>query len=77
MKQGRIYSILGLISSIASLIFLPIFFGPVAIILGYIARKKGDKDFGLIVIIMGIVLMVVSIVLGILLGIIFTKLPAS
>lgn len=75
MKKGRIYSIIGLISSIASLIFLPILFGPIAIVLGYIARKKGDKDFGLIVIIMGIVLMIVSIALGILFSIFFTKIP--
>lgn len=65
MKAERIYSIIGLISSILSLIFLPIVFGPIAIILGYIARKKGDKNFGLVVITLGITLMIISILLGI------------
>ena len=64
-NKGRIYSIIGLVCAIISLLFIPILFGPAAIILGIIARKKGDLNFGLIVIILGAVFMVIGMILGI------------
>ena len=42
-NKGRIYSIIGLVCAIISLLFIPILFGPAAIILGIIARKKGER----------------------------------
>ena len=64
MKQGRIYSIIGLICAVISLLFFPILFGPAAIILGFVARKKGDATFGLVVLILGAVFMVIGMILG-------------
>lgn len=52
-NEGRIYSIIGLICGIMGIIILPVIFGPAALILGLIARKKGDKKFGLWVAILG------------------------
>ena len=59
-NKGRTFSIIGLICAIISLLFFPILFGPAAIILGVIARKKGDLTFGLVVIILGAVFMVIG-----------------
>lgn len=63
-NKGRVYSIVGFICAIISLLFLPIVFGSAAIILGVVARKKGDSSFGLVVIVLGVVLMVSGMVLG-------------
>ena len=63
-NKGRVLSIIGLVCAIISLLLLPILFGPAAIVLGYFARKKGDKTFGLVVIVLGAVFMVIGMVLG-------------
>jgi hypothetical protein len=63
-NKGRVYSVIGLISAIISLLFIPILFGVAAIILGIVARKKGDLTFGLVVIILGAVFMVIGMILG-------------
>ncbi|MBI5798229.1 hypothetical protein HZA98_04995 [Candidatus Woesearchaeota archaeon] len=62
-NEGRIYSIIGLICGIIGLIVAPVIFGPVALILGLIARKKGDKKFGLWVAILGGLDIVLSIII--------------
>ncbi len=62
----RILSILGAVFGAVSILFLPIFFGPVGAILGFIAYAKGDKPLGLWVGIGSIVAMVVGMVLGVL-----------
>ena len=63
-SEGRIYSVIGLICAIISLLFIPVLFGPVAIILGIVAKKKGDSTFGLVVIVLGAVFMVIGMLLG-------------
>lgn len=63
-NKGRVYSVVGLVCAIISLLFLPVLFGPAAIVLGVVARKKGDVSFGLVVIILGAVFMVFGMVLG-------------
>jgi len=64
-KEGRKYSILGILFAVLSLIVLPIVFGPLAIIFGVIAVLKGDIKWGIIAIVLGVVLAVVSILLAI------------
>ncbi len=63
-NPGRLYSGIGLVCAIISLLFIPILFGVAAIILGFFGRKKGDKDFGLVVIILGAVFMVIGMIIG-------------
>lgn len=58
--KGRIYSILGIVSAVLSLIVLPILFGPIAVILGIIAVNKRDKALGVTAIILGIILAIIS-----------------
>lgn len=53
-----------MISAIISLLFFPIIFGPLAIVMGVLARKKNDKTFGLVVIILGAAFMVIGMALG-------------
>ncbi|HTY44292.1 MAG TPA: hypothetical protein VMC80_03545, partial [Patescibacteria group bacterium] len=60
VPEGRIYSILGIVSAVLSLIVLPILFGPAAVILGVIAINKKDKTLGIISIVLGIVLAILS-----------------
>jgi len=64
-KNGVIYSAFGLVCAIISLLFFPIIFGPLAIILGYLGRKNGDKTFGLVVMILGAVFMAIGMILGV------------
>ena len=64
--EGRIYSILGIVSAVLSLITLPILFGPVAVILGIIAINKNDKTLGITAIVLGIVLAIISWIIAVL-----------
>lgn len=73
-NKGRVYSIIGLICAIISLLFVPIVFGVAAIILGVVARKKGDNTFGLVVIILGAVFMVIGMILGAAVSVLFNVL---
>jgi O-antigen/teichoic acid export membrane protein len=63
-NKGRVYSIIGLICAILSILIFPIVFGVIAITLGIFARKKGDATFGLVVIILGAVFMVIGMIIG-------------
>lgn len=59
--KGRNYSRLGLLFAILSLFVLPIIFGPLAIAFGIAGIVKGDKKWGVLVIVLGVVLAVISI----------------
>lgn len=61
---GRVYGTLAIVSAVISFLFFPIIFGPAGIILGVVAREKGDKTLGLVGIILSAVLMVLGFVFG-------------
>ena len=61
---ARVFSIIGLILAIVALLFLPIICGPVGAALGFIGMARGDRSFGKVVGILGIVTTVVGMVLS-------------
>lgn len=63
-KEGRKYSILGIVFAFCSLIVLPIIFGPLAVIFGTIAVLKDDKELGIVAIVLGVVLATISFLIG-------------
>jgi len=54
----------GIISGALSLIFLPIVFGPISIICGYLLYDRGEKEWGKWIAIGGAVAMVVGFLLS-------------
>lgn len=54
------YAYIGIVSAVISLIIAPVVFGPIAVILGYLAMRKGEKQLGLVAVILGIVLAIIS-----------------
>jgi hypothetical protein len=61
---GRTLSIIGFACAAVSLLFLPILFGPAAIVLGIIAYRKGDR-LGMWAAVAGVVCMVAGMALGV------------
>ncbi len=62
-ETGKLYLIIGWVSMVVSLVFVPVAFGAVAVIMGYLYRDKDGK--------MGAVLMIAGVsgaILGVLLG---------
>ena len=62
-ETGKLYLIIGWVSMVVSLVFVPVAFGAVAVIMGYLYRDKDEK--------MGTVLMIAGVsgaILGVLLG---------
>jgi len=63
-NEGRKFSIIGIACAAISIIILPILFGPLAIIFGSMGMMKGDKKYGLIAVILGIVFSIASLIAG-------------
>lgn len=61
---GRTEGIIAIICAVVSLLFFPIIFGPVGIILGITAHKKGEKTLGLVAIILSAIFMVIGFIFG-------------
>ena len=62
-ETGKLYLIIGWISMVVSLLFIPVMFGAIAVIMGYLYRDKDEK--------MGTILMIAGVagaILGVLLG---------
>lgn len=62
-ETGNLYLIIGWISMVVSLAFIPVVFGAVAVIMGYLYREKDEK--------MGTILMIAGVagaIFGVLLG---------
>lgn len=62
-ETGKLYLIIGWISMVVSLAFIPVVFGAVAVIMGYLYREKDEK--------MGTILMIAGVagaIFGVLLG---------
>ncbi len=63
-NQGRPFSIVGAVLAVIALFILPIIFGPAGIIFGGVGYARGDRPFGMYVIIGALVAMVLGFVLG-------------
>lgn len=62
-ETGKLYLIIGWVSMVVSLVFIPIVFGAIAVIMGYLYREKDEK--------MSTVLMIAGVagaIFGVLLG---------
>lgn len=62
-ETGKLYLIIGWVSMVVSLVFVPVVFGAVAVIMGYLYGKKDEK--------MGTILMIAGVagaIFGVLLG---------
>ena len=62
-ETGKLYLIIGWVSMVVSFVFVPVAFGAVAVIMGYLYRDKDEK--------MGTVLMIAGVagaIFGVLLG---------
>ena len=62
---GRTQGIIGIICAVVSLVVLPPFFGVAGIVLGILALKKGQRNLGLIAIILSAVFMVIGGIIGV------------
>ncbi len=61
---GRIYSALGIVSAVLSLLAFSGVFGLLAVILGYTGYSKGDKKLGTWAMVLGVVLAILGVLLG-------------
>lgn len=68
MSSNGIYKILGWICAVLALVFFPIILGPAGVILGYLARSRGDKEQGTIIMIVSISTTIIGMLLGAILG---------
>lgn len=62
-QTGQLYLIVGWVSMVVSLLFIPVLFGAIAVIMGYLYRDKDEK--------MGTILMIAGVaggILGVLIG---------
>ena len=62
---GRAQGIIGIVCAVISLALLPPLFGIAGIILGTLALKKGQRNLGLIAIILSAVFMVIGMIVGV------------
>jgi uncharacterized membrane protein HdeD (DUF308 family) len=63
MQQKNTFSILAIVFAGVSLLFLPIVFGPAALVLGIIGTVKKEK-LGVLGLVLGIVLPIIGFVIG-------------
>ncbi|MEX0617132.1 MAG: hypothetical protein WD231_05020 [Candidatus Woykebacteria bacterium] len=64
-NPGRGQGIIGIVCAVIALFLFPPIFGIAGIILGSVSLKKGERNLGLIAIILSAVFMVIGIILGI------------
>ena len=63
-SSARVLSIIGAVFGVVALVLVPIVFGPIGAVLGFVGYAKGDKPFGLWVGIGAIVATIIGMVLG-------------
>jgi hypothetical protein len=63
-RRGRGFTIAGIVCGALALIFIPILFGPLGIIFGFVGNAQGDRPLGKYVGIGSIVTMVLGFVIG-------------
>jgi len=67
-SRAGLYAKIGIASGIVAIFFVPLIFGPLGIILGYVARKDGEEQLGMYAIIAGIAGLVIGVVLAVVLS---------
>lgn len=63
-NKGRVFSIIGIVCGVVSLLFVPIVFGPLGVAMGFLADNRGDKPLGKYVGIGCIVTTILGFVIG-------------
>lgn len=63
-KNGKTLGIIGIVCAAISTLFVPPLFGIAAIVLGILARKRGEKNLGTVSLVLGIALMIIGMALG-------------
>lgn len=61
---GRSFVYMGIIFAVVSLLFIPPLFGVIGIILGIMAKNKGENSLGLTTIILAAIFMVIGMILS-------------
>lgn len=61
---GRMEGIISIICAVISILFFPVIFGPVGIILGIVAFRRGAKTIGIVGIILSLIFMIAGFVIG-------------
>ncbi|MEG3311825.1 zinc ribbon domain-containing protein [Streptococcus sp. SS-4456] len=62
------YKIVGWITIVLALLFIPIVTGTIGVIMGYLVRSRGDKEHGTIMIIVAIGMTILGMLLGTIFG---------
>lgn len=62
------FEVLGWISIVLSLFFLPIIFGTIGVIMGYIVRKQRNETRGTIMMITAIAVTIIGVLIGAIIG---------
>jgi hypothetical protein len=62
---GRVQGIIGIVCAVIALLLFPPIFGIAGIILGTLSLKKGEKNLGLIAIILSAVFMILGMIIGV------------
>jgi hypothetical protein len=62
--KGTTFAYIGIIFAVASVVVLPVLFGPLALGFGYIATKRGERGLGLVAMILGVVLALIGAIFG-------------
>lgn len=63
-KDATVFLVLGWVFTALTLFFLPYIFGPLAIIFGALAIKRGAKTQGIIIIVLSALFLVLALVVG-------------
>jgi hypothetical protein len=66
-RTGRVVGIFSIICGVISLLFYPIIFGPIGIVLGVMSKKRGSRKLGVTGIVLSAIFMSLGIFLGLLL----------
>jgi len=67
-KEGKWFAIIGMVFAVLALIIFPIIFGPLAILMGLLAKNRGAKDLGTIAIFLGIFFGIIGMAVGAYIG---------
>jgi lipopolysaccharide export LptBFGC system permease protein LptF len=67
-NRGTVYAILGWIFCVLSLAFVPILFGALAFIMGFLLRRSGKDVHGVVLMVMAVAGAILGVIIGIIIG---------
>jgi uncharacterized protein YacL len=70
-RPGRGWSIAGLVCGIIAFLIVPILFGPLGVIFGFLGYRGGDRRLGVTAMVVSVVGLVVGLIVGALLLVLF------